>query len=212
MLTKNLLLATRFSRSAVEKLVLWDPKNFSSQGPALCHYMAEDARTGQISRVTASRKAFSAWQDDMREGRNHGDTSNQLTVADVAAYCYAQLKTGGNSALDKVLTKLKDNRHKVFIALVDHLLDERAPSLLTELLSLNTIRIEERVCVISRLLRLGNETDVNTVRSLLLNLSSTGLLSIPKAEVSSESGELQSDALELCEYLLHLGSSTNDLS
>jgi hypothetical protein len=212
MLTQNVLLATRFSRDAVEKLVLWNPRNFSSQGPVLCHYMAEDTRTDQISRVEASRKAFAAWQDDMREGRNHGDTSNQLTVVDIAAYCYAQLKLGGNAALDTVLARLKDNRHRAFIALVDHLLRERALSLLTALLSLSSLRIEERIRVISRLIRLGEAIDANTIAPLLLSLPSMGIFNNPKAEESSESEALQKDALELSEYLLHLSHSTNELS
>jgi hypothetical protein len=212
MLSKNSLLATRFSRAAVEKLILGDPNNFSSQGSALCHIMAEDARTGQTSRVEVSRRAFSAWQDNMREGHNNRDTSNQLTEDDVAAYYYAQLKISGNTSLDSALTKHEEHRSIIFNSIVNLLLADRALPLLTDLLSLSTLRVEERVHVISRLLRLGKAIEENTVESLIFSLSSTGLLNLSKAEDSTDSEALQNDAIELCEYLLRLVQPTNEFS
>jgi hypothetical protein len=211
MLTNNMSLATRFSRDAVEKLILWSPRQFSSQGPVLCHCMAEEAREGQTSRVDASRRKLRAWQDAMHDERNHRGASNQFTDADVAAYCYAQLTVGGIEALDNVLTRLEDNRHDALIALVDHLLSESAVPLLAELLSLPNLSVAQRVHVISRLSRLGEAVEEETISSLLCSLSSAGLLNILRAEESSESETLQRDALELYEYLLHRNYSTDKL-
>lgn len=208
-LAQNPDLSARYARESLDRLVLSDERYVEANGPVLCHYMAEDARSRSFVQVERSRRLFFAWQSRHVDHRDYRQHSQQLTTADIAAFCRAEAATVGMDAVLKRFQRFRRQRYEVFTEFVAQVLGQGDIDTLERLLSEPRLPAEARMYVTGMLAKARGRIDLGSTSALLTRLHSRKAFSAVGVERSGRGVQLKECALDLCELLAHSSASTD---
>lgn len=210
-LARNPDLAVRYARASVEKLVLADENYIEAHGPVLCHYMAEDSKNHVFIQVERSRRLFFSWQSRRLDDSSYRQHSQELTVADIAAFCRAQFATSGLGATIGIFRSLRRNRLAVVLEFAARLLGQGNVAVLEKALSHAYIPSEAGLYLAGMLAKAGGAIDLEWAEKLLRRLQARGVFRARSDH--SGSGrffsivKLMGCALDLCEIMVRSGRS-----
>jgi len=208
-LAQNPDLSTRYARESLDRLVLSDEKYVEANGPVLCHYMAEDARSRSFVQVERSRRLFFAWQSRQVDRRDYRQHSQQLTTVDIAAFCRAEAATVGMDAVLRRLRRFRRQRYDVFTEFVAQVPGQGDIDTLERLFSEPRLPAEARMYVAGMLAKAGGRIDLVSISALLTRLQSRKTFPALGVKRSGRGVQLRECALDLCELLAHSSTSTD---
>lgn len=198
-------LAARYARESVDRLVLADEKYVQANGPILCHYMAQDAKTLSFALVERSRRLFIAWQTGTESRRGHSQHSQHLTAGDIAAFCRAEVATSGLGTSLRIFRRLRHDRYPVFKEFAACLLGHRDFETLERLLSEPRLPSLAKAHLTCMLAKAGRRIDLASAATLLNRLYIRRAIAGVDSKHGGRTAELRGCALELCEVLVRSG-------
>ncbi|MFL9992412.1 hypothetical protein PQR34_14460 [Paraburkholderia sediminicola] len=208
-LAQNPDLSARYARESLDRLVLSDEKYVEANGPVLCHYMAEDARSRSFVQVERSRRLFFAWQSRQVDRRDYRQHSQQLTTVDIAAFCRAEAATVGTDAVLWRLRRFRRQRYDVFTEFVAQVLGQGDIDTIERLFSEPRLPAEARIHVASMLAKAGGRIDLVSISALLTRLQSRKAFLAVGVKRNGRGVQLRKCALDLCELLAYSCTSTD---